>query len=242
MSVVHWADLNRAELSEILPRAVVILPIGAVEQHGEHLPTGTDTRIVTALIEEGAARAAGECGLDVVIAPPVAVGASEHHQAFGGTLSVRAETLVDLLCDLMASMVRAGAAKVLLVNGHGGNSGVCHAAASSASSRGGIDVGHVDYWRLMSSSAPDTPGHAGAFETSMMLLLEPDRVRPVAPRPDVAPWIQAPGLVVHSAGGWSAMDGFTDQPWRATATRGAESIEDITRGLAAALITLGGRS
>lgn len=232
MTVHKWMDLDRETLSALLPHAVVLLPVGAVEQHGPHLPTGTDSKIAGAIVADAAVRAS-DAGASVIVAPTVSVGASEHHIPLGGTLSIRAETLLSLLTDLVSSMAAAGATSVLIVNGHGGNSGICHAAASTASSRSEIDVAHVDYWRLLGDSEPGVPGHAGWFETSVILALHPSSVTEVAPRslPPVAA-AESSGVVRHSPELWRSLNGYTDDPGAATPARGARYLEQLANRLA----------
>jgi creatinine amidohydrolase len=237
-----WASCTRALLSDILPEALVVLPVGATEQHGPHLPTGTDALIVSAVAGEAVRRAAGASARDLVLAPTVPFGASDHHFPFGGTLSLRTETTTSVLLDLLRSVREAGGARVLLVNGHGGNRGPCHSAAHAASTRYGLHVGYLDYWSLLAGD-PDAariPGHAGAFETSMVSHLRPGAVGP-APAPGPRP--HRPGaddVVLHSEALWRAIDGYSDQPADASAQDGARWFEACARALAARITDLAG--
>lgn len=239
MSVHAWADLDRSTLSELLPTALVILPVGAIEQHGDHLPSGTDAKLATA-VARAAAELAASGGGSFIVAPTLSVGASEHHLPFGGTISVRVETMLALLIDVVTSMARSGATRVVVVNGHGGNSGVCHAAASAASARLAITVAHVDYWSQLGGSTGAVPGHAGEFETSMILALEPDLVRSVALRegPSLSHADPA-GVSVHANARWAEIDGFTDQPALASVETGTEHLRRLVENLAAAFSALG---
>ncbi|MGY4719028.1 creatininase family protein [Naumannella huperziae] len=238
MSVVEWAACDRATLADLLPNALVIVPLGAVEQHGIHLPTGTDFMITRALARAAADHAA-ESGGSFVIAPPLCIGASDHHLPFGGTLSVRAETLLTVITDLLASIAGAGATRVLLLNGHGGNSGICQAAAGAAAARSELSVTHIDYWRALDRSGepddPPVPGHAGAFETSIMLELRPDLVRRAPHRPDppaaTNPIVAGPGMETHSRAAWAEIDGYSDHPDRASRAAGATYWRDLITAL-----------
>ena len=240
MGLFHWAELDRRSLAQILPDAVLIIPLGSTEQHGDHLPTGTDHLLASAVVQAAAVQAAATTSADIVIAPTMTYGASDHHLPFGGTLSLQPQTLLAMLTDVLASAASAHAERVVLVNGHGGNSGICHAAAAAASASHGLTVAHVDYWKLLPDhdrtiDAP-TPGHAGAFETSMVLATHPKLVRD---RPDRAetPRAKTPhGFEVHSAKAWTDMDGFSDHPERATVEAGERLIHTLASGLAAALV------
>ncbi|WP_344219141.1 creatininase family protein, partial [Kribbella sancticallisti] len=125
MTVVRWHESNRERLAELLPEALVLLPVGATEQHGPHLATGTDWFLAQSITERAAFDAAQRSARPLVITPPVAFGASDHHLPFGGTLSLTAETMQAVLIDLARSAAASGAQRLVLVNGHGGNSGAC---------------------------------------------------------------------------------------------------------------------
>lgn len=243
MAVYQWAELDRARLSAVLPSALVIVPLGAVEQHGDHLPTGTDIFLSTAVATRAAHAASDSSDLDVVITPPLSFGASDHHLPFGGTLSISSATLLGMLGELLDSIATAGARRVILVNGHGGNSGVCHAAAAAASARLPTAIAHVDYWKLLAPPEAPTdypvPGHGGRFETALVLAVHPDLVREREER--VEPVIAASprGIEVHSGALWSRINGFTDRPDLATADLGAHYLEELVHTLAAALVELG---
>src|SRR5687768_1780092 len=114
-----FAELNREELRAIATEALVILPLGATEQHGPHLPSGTDTFAVSSIAQKAAELAAGH--IPVVVTPPLPFGSSAHHLVFGATLSLSTETYYRALCDLIESLVQDSFAKIFLLNGHGGN-------------------------------------------------------------------------------------------------------------------------
>jgi creatinine amidohydrolase len=240
MSVHRWADLDRAALRDLLAEAVVLLPLGATEQHGPHLPTGTDF-LISSVVTARAADSASGGARDLIIGPAIAVGASDHHLPFGGTVSLSAATMLSVLDDVISSMVASGAHRIVLVNGHGGNTGICHAAAAAASARLDVSVAHIDYWRLLAPQADvaAVPGHAGQFETSVVLALQPDLVRARAVRQDPPAYPAPAGVDVHSAAHWASIDGYTDHPESATADLGVRLLDDIVAALAQRLIELG---
>lgn len=244
MGCVRWAELTRAALSEMLPEALVVLPIGATEQHGPHLPTSTDITLAEAIAVRSADIAAKQTTRPVVLAPPLAFGASHHHLPFGGTLSLKPATLLAVLDDLLGSMVSCGARRLVLLNGHGGNSGVCHAAAASVSAQyEHVVVAHVNYWALRPAGEPHVPGHAGRFETSLMQALgrcttnaEPT----ISPRPNRPLLRDIPGVDVHSQQRWRHIDGYTDDPSEASASEGNRLLAELCAAMAARLLDLAG--
>jgi creatinine amidohydrolase len=241
MSVIRWQEQNRETLRRLLPEAVVLLPIGATEQHGPHLATGTDA-LLTETVTERAIRRLPEPTRPLLLAPTIPVGASDHHLPFSGTLSVRVETLLDVLLDIARSVAACGGRRLVFVNGHGGNRGVCSAAAAAASNRHDLAVGYVDYWSLL-GDAGDTsdtpvPGHAGEFETSLVMAVDPELVgdrseRPKLPQPPVVE-----GIELASQRYWTNMQGYTDQPVRANAEQGKVWLDQLAGALAHRLVEL----
>jgi creatinine amidohydrolase len=164
-------------------RRVAVVPVGSTEQHGPHLPLDVDMRITSSMCEAAAMAVAGEIG--VVIAPPLTVGVSEHHMGFAGTLSIDAVTLTELLVQVGASLVRHGFDRLVLANGHAGNAGALHVAATRL--RLETDARLVVFlheWSLardaferVRESGPGGAAHACEYETSVYLHLRPDAVQ-----------------------------------------------------------------
>ncbi len=167
---------------------VVVVPTGAVEQHGPHLPLGVDAWIAHA-VALGAAARDGRA----VVAEPLAYGCSSHHRGFPGTISLRPSTFVALVRDVCASLAGDGAT-VLLLNGHGGNRAALDVALAELGEEG-IRVAALSYFDVIRADLPeladDAVGHACALETSLMLHLWPDAVRrdaiPAEPSPSSWP-------------------------------------------------------
>lgn len=236
MTLLRWAEVDRETLGAAMPEALIVLPVGAIEQHGRHLATGTDALLASTVAERAAAEAAGQASRTIVLAPGLPFGASNHHLPFGATLSLTAETLLAVLLDLLRSVATSGGRRLVLVNGHGGNVGVCHAAAAAASSRHGIVVAHVNYWRMLGKDV--APGHAGELETSLVAAVRPDLVRTAAARPDVPEVAGVDGVDIHDPGIWGRLDGYTDRPESADASKGATSLQEIVSGLSRRLVEL----
>lgn len=244
MPLFTWALSNREELREVLPDAVVLVPVGAVEQHGPHLPTGTDI-LVADSVTQRAAELASDRGVLVVVAPAWPYGASDHHLMYGGTLSLRTQTFVALLADLFSALAAQGARRVVVVNGHGGNIAPIDTAAAQASVETGLLIAHVDYWRLVTdfpvpTEPPGlerldpvwTPGHAGRFETALVAAVVPGVAAPTDPRPDPPVTLTIPGAALHSTQVWRDIEGHSDDPSLASTIDGAAWLEVIADRLA----------
>lgn len=172
-----WADLTRSEIATARDAgALVVVPVGATEQHADHLPVGTDS-LTAARLSLAAAEA---CAYPVLVAPAVPVGFSPHHASWPGTLTLSLATLGAYLDDVTASIARAGFTRQLLVNGHGGNRAPLMSIVSELVTSG-REVGCVDYFApaaaeinalLKGGSRGVT--HAAEAETSLVMALEKD--------------------------------------------------------------------
>ncbi|GAB6896997.1 creatininase family protein [Kineosporia succinea] len=155
-------------------RAVVVQPIGAIEQHGPHLPVMTDAFVA----EQVAARAATP---DVWLLPPLSYGKSNEHVGWAGTISLDATTLYAVCRDLGRSLAASGFSRLAFVNGHGGNPSLLDVAARDIRVETGLMVFPVTTGRLGTPAGLDLPDaefsiHGGHVETSIMLHLAPDTV------------------------------------------------------------------
>ena len=180
--MMRWEEMTSPEIGALdRERTVVILPVGSVEQHGRHMPVGTDT-----ILAHEVALAAAERVGDVVVLPPPWYGFSAHHMRFPGSVTLRAETLIALAGDIVASVISHGFRRILIVNGHGGNAGVIDVLASTLGHRhyGAARIATLTYFALASDaiaalrrSGPGGMGHACEFETSLVQHLRPGLVK-----------------------------------------------------------------
>ncbi|MEU4197723.1 creatininase family protein [Kribbella sp. NPDC026611] len=220
-----------------MPIAIVILPVGATEQHGPHLATGTDWILAEAVSRAAASLAHERSTRPLVLAPAVPFGASDHHLPFGGTLSLPPETLLAVLLDLGRSVQACGGRRFVLVNGHGGNRGVCQAAAAAMTTRYDLNVAYLDYWRLARDLDVPVPGHAGAFETALMLAQDGRFVAERKHR-DSPPTSAVDDVDLHTAESWQRIDGYTDHPEAADAATGRKWFDQVAAALGDRLIEL----
>ena len=179
---MRWEELSVLEIDGLdRDRTVVILPVGSVEQHGRHMPVGTDTILAHSV----ALAAAERLQARVAVLPPPWYGFSAHHMRFPGTVTLRAETMMALVEDIAASVISHGFRRLLIVNGHGGNNGVVDVLASTLGHRfyGEARIASLTYFQLaraaiaeLRESRPGGMGHACEFETAMMQHVRPHLV------------------------------------------------------------------
>jgi creatinine amidohydrolase len=180
---VLWAKLNRTEFAAaIADRAVVVVPVGAMEQHAEHLPVDTDSTIGFELARHAALHVAD---FPVLVLPPLWTGYSPHHMGHHGSITLRFETLFHVLGEVAVSIAHHGFENILFLNAHGGNKPMVSGLRHEMRARHGIEVFGVNYWEIPGAAAAmkaDLPadggrlGHSGEMETSLQLWLDPDRV------------------------------------------------------------------
>jgi creatinine amidohydrolase len=178
----RWAAYSSAALAAY-PRgeAIAVLPVGAIEQHGPHLPVATDTAIVDGLVEATIKRL-GTTTLNVLFLPTIPIGKSDEHLRYPGTLTFSAETLVRVWTEIGASVARAGVRKILMLNSHGGQMGPLEIAARQLRIECQMLAVGCNWFMLglpdglFSADEQRIGIHAGDMETSMMLALMPDRV------------------------------------------------------------------
>ena len=184
-----WADLTTRDFAllqnaALAERAVAVLPVAAIEQHGPHLPLSVDATVLQGVID--AALPLLPAQLPVLFLPPQVVGLSTEHLAYPGTLSLTPATVVALWTELGACAARAGVKKLLLFNSHGGNVAVMDIVARELRQHHGLLTYSASWFSLplpdgvqaLFSAQEHRFGiHAGEIETSMMLHLAPQTVR-----------------------------------------------------------------
>lgn len=180
-----WARLTAGEIQEMGSQegSVLVLPIGSVEQHGNHLPVATDTILVSEIAASGIKRV--EEDVPILMLPPFWCGYSPHHLSFGGTLSLEFDHMRQVLEDIAETALSNGFDALLLLNGHGGNISLVNGAVSTiGTDTDDAEILGLTYFQLVSDfidevreSDPGGMGHGGEFETSLMLYLQEELVR-----------------------------------------------------------------
>jgi len=204
-----------------------IIPVGSLEQHGEHLPVSTDS-----LIAENISRLVAE-QIPSFVLPPILFGVSyEHRPMFN--ISVHNSTLSQILSDICYSLVENGMKNIVLINGHHGNSGVLQYIAQNLYGKipNDISIHSINYWQLMESEFD----HAGDVETSLVLAIAPELVRmemAKANSNNLSKSKVAYSSMTNTPGSFPKItgNGVWGDPRNATANKGHKLLEEIVRNL-----------
>lgn len=251
----HWEHLTTTELADGACRdAVAILPVAAIEQHGPHLPLGTDAILTDGVFDAALARL--PAGVEALRLPTQRVGLSPEHVSFPGTLTLEAETVIAQWTAIGRSVARAGIRRLVLLNGHGGQTAAVDLVAMRLRAEQAMTIARVTYFDLIG----DDPAidererqfgwHGGLVETALMLAIRPELVRndrlddfrstaeTVAVRHEVLKVEGVTGL------GWMAEDlnpsGATGNAAGATAEIGARLLDAVAGRLALLIAELHG--
>jgi creatinine amidohydrolase len=248
MIEVEWQRMKAQELRTLAEQgAVVILPIASIEQHGPHLPVMTDTRLGHEIAVRTAHKVSGT--RPVVVTPVVWSGLSEHHMAFGGTLTVSHATFRAILADLITSIARHGFRDILISNSHGGNNIAMQQVCDELS--GTVDATLVattypsEASKEMGAILQDQRAiqHACEAETSMMMACQADLVDTSDLGNLANPAVDGPKFLSAGKGSyrWRPFshitgNGVAGNPARATAEKGEQLLEVCAAALAALVL------
>jgi len=243
----RFADLRAPQLAEkITGRSIIVQPLGAIEQHGPHLPYNTDLLIAERVAAEAVERVGEQ--LDVWLLPPLAYTKSNEHAWSAGTIWLSATTLLAVLDDIGRCVATTPARKLVFFNGHGGNSALLGVANREVRLAHGLQT-----FLAHPGVPPDQGGvsaegehgmgiHGGTDETSLMLHLAPDLVdmslatRNVPERLADNRYVRFGGKVGF---GWLSNDfgpdGHIGDPTAASAERGVTLFEAAVTAFAEAL-------
>ncbi|MCR9219031.1 MAG: creatininase family protein [Alphaproteobacteria bacterium] len=181
MTLIRWSELKTTDFPVAEPeRTIALLPVGAVEQHGPHLPLGTDSLILDAALDR-LADAPPE-GVRLLRLPTQAIGDSLEHRDFLGTLTQRAETLIAAWTEIGRDVAAAGVRKIALINSHGGQPQIVDVVAQRLRAEAGMLAARINLYRFGAPEGLFTADelafgyHGGEVETSLMLAIAPDLV------------------------------------------------------------------
>ncbi len=239
-SAAKLEEMNWPDIKALLNRTnIAIVPVGSLEQHGPHLPINTDTVIAC----EVAKRAVQRVG--VAVSPPISFGFSVEHQNYPGTISLSAESFMNVVQDVCKSLVYHGFRKIVLLNAHGGNTGILTAILQSIRSEYNVTVSLVSIWGLakdefdrIRESEPVPIAHGEECETSLMLAIDPakvdlERMKRTKPRPRLGASMLHYKIGVRA--GWRTEDisesGVIGDPTKATREKGERLLAAITEKL-----------
>ena len=241
-----WWDLSTREFAELdMGRIVAVLPVGAVEQHGPHLPVRVDAAINAGIVARAVELMPDD--LPALVLPALPVGKSNEHLAFPGTLSLPYDLLARLWFEVARSAWRAGVRRIVFWNSHGGQPQVMEIVCRELRVELGMLAVGASWFRtidtadLYSETERRHGIHGGESETGVMLHLHPELVRM-----DLAEDFRPRSMEVERRGGmlspehgvsygWQAQDlhpaGVAGNAAAADATRGREEVERAARAL-----------
>ena len=245
-----WWDLSTRDFAALdMSSVIAVQPVGAVEQHGPHLPVRVDAAINAGIIDRAIPLMPAD--LPVLILPPLPVGKSNEHLAFPGTLNLSYETLARVWYEIGESVHRAGCRKILYFNSHGGQPQVMDIVCRELRVKLGMFAVGASWFRTIDSS--DLYGaderrhgiHGGESETSIMLHLHPDLVDMTQAQnfvPASVPMERNYKILTPEGNvgfGWQTQDlqpfGACGNAAAGDAGRGAQSVERAANALVALL-------
>ena len=244
-------DFAKAQTNGLAADTVAVLPVGAVEQHGPHLPLGVDAKLIDGVVAQALPQLPAD--LPVLFLPPQNIGFSVEHSNYAGTLTLTPATLIALWTELGACVARAGIKKLLLLNGHGGQVSMMDVVARELRIKHGLLVYSASWFGLVDDAANQQfcahehrfGVHGGEVETSMLLHLEPETVH-MERAQNFASTSELRAGKYHFIGngrsaklGWAIEDynpaGAAGNAAAATAERGEKMVQSAARGLVALL-------
>lgn len=229
----------------------VIVPLAATEQHGPHLPVFTDSLICEHIVNQAATLACEQTPM--LVTPVFTVGCSDHHLQFSGTLSFTSATYLAMLNDIAESLVTCGFKKIIFINGHGGNEKIMHQITSDIAVKHPVWTASASYWSIAAKALEDVqakevgmvPGHAGGFETSLIMALRPEWVKreQMTSSHVERPWLGTgiPGTFIGRHKELTGYDGYTDAPHLATAAKGEAYLNAIVGAVSDWLLQVSGQ-
>lgn len=238
-----WPEVNVAAERD----PCLLIPVGAIEQHGHHLPVDVDNTITEHVCEEAARRSDG----DILVMPPIHYGYNDHNMDFPGTISIRMEHFIHYCADVGTSIASQGFRHMFFVNAHGSNASLCDLIARRVTVETDALAGAINHWELgwdfirpELEGGPYAADHACEWETSEYLAICPELVQSDKVIDEVpaerggSRWLY-PGLDgqkwVHFMNYWSRINdsGVAGTPSYASAEKGKRMLEGTIERLIA---------
>jgi creatinine amidohydrolase len=236
------SEMNACDLKQFIKHETVgLLIFGACENHGDHMPFGSDFIMPFEL----AKRVAASYGKKMIVFPPIPYGVSSHHKDFFMTISFEPDTMVNVIRDILQSLVNNSITRILIINGHDGNIAPIELASRIIKERNpGVVISCLEsWWTLVGSINKELfdvwngLGHGGEAETSAMLAVRPDLVNMTVAPKDVVPKLPDNVRIF-----WKFKEltdtGATGAPRRATKKKGDEIISILENVLLAFILDM----
>lgn len=245
---IEWRKLRADELRERAAQdAIVIIPVGALEQHGPHLPVEVDS-MLGENVAHRTARLVAARGKPIVVLPMFWPGVSEHHMSFGGTITLDIPTYAAVIEQICLSVQRHGFKRIVLLNAHGGNENPLRAIVDDITPRLSLPIVQFTYWYAAAREIAEILEkqtellHACEAETAMMMAVRPELV--ASDRIPLAHANSSPDVSALVGGGvyrWRAIasrssSGVIGHPEAATAEKGERLFAAIAESLARKLL------
>ena len=213
---MYLAHMNYVEVEEYLKtNDTVIIPVGSLENHGLHMPLGTDSLIpdhIAALLDK-------RCGY--VIAPAINYGATDDLAGFAGTVSIGTEGLISLLRTVCDQLYRHGFRHFLVLNGHGGNTAAIQAVGTHLYGKGAY-LAILNWWLMAGQINPEwAGGHGGGEETAAVMAVDPSLIK--------TQYLNAPEGIVNDLGDELPYGAWTSVQYKGVSVTVPRSIRDITK-------------
>ncbi len=235
-----WADLKTTDFAALdAGKTVAVLPVGATEQHGPHLPLSVDQSLVDGVV--AACLPELPADVPVLVLPTQSVGYSPEHSQFPGTLTLPFDAVVNTWVHIGECVARAGVKKLLLLNAHGGQVSLMDIAARELRMKAGLIVYSCSWWNLplgdavnglFSAEEHRFGVHAGEIETSMMLALRAPFVDMAQAKDFKSASQQRAGQYPILGNGRSAKLGWAMQDYNAQGAAGNAAGATAEKGLA----------
>jgi creatinine amidohydrolase len=244
---VRWDRMSAPAIREAAKdKTVVIIPLGATEQHGPHLPTQVDWRSAYEISMRAARLMAGR--QRALVTPAIPFGMSEHHMSLGGTLTLDYATMAAVVGCVVRSAARHGFERIFVLNGHGGNIAALDTIITELTIELKLPLAGGTYWYIAAASIREILEqqpqllHACEAETSIMMALSPETVAPLdrsmrgvhVPGMSAIPGVN-PGIFRWQHLKTRSATGVLGEAWAASAEKGQKLLDAISRDVADAL-------